>query len=51
MEGQEPEIEMTSLPTDVYTDLMNKEHFLDRFVLKGLTMDEWMEINYSPDLA
>jgi hypothetical protein len=47
----EDTIEMTSIPVDVYNSMMNKEHFLDRFVLKGLSMDEWMEINYTPEKA
>jgi hypothetical protein len=47
---EEP-IEMVSIPQDVLQDLVNKEHFLDRFVLKGLSMDEWMELNYSPEKA
>lgn len=47
----EAEIEMTSIPQDVLQDLVNKEHFLENFVLKGLSMDEWVELNYSPEKA
>jgi hypothetical protein len=51
IEQSEKEIEMVSVPVDVLNGLLESEQFLQNQVLKGMTQEQWLQVNYEVEPA